>query len=122
MRSAFYALIFLVLTSCSVWGSDMLLKCKDIQFFKTREVKSETIYNLEISGLAMHSSLAVGNIETTVHDDYMIILVHLVPARKGLRGDFSYNVDVPKTINLVCLGSPDCPIWKRGVGPVKIAP
>lgn len=122
MKHIFFFFFAVVLTSCMAWGNDMLLKCKDIQFFETHEMETSPLVKLEVSGLAMHSSLAVNNIDTTTIDGCMTVLVHLTPARKGLRGDFKYNIEVPSAVNSVCFGSTECMIWKRGVGSVKVNP
>lgn len=122
MRNIFILLIVFLLAACSAWGSNMLLNYKDVQFFNIRELRAVPRVSLELSGLAMHSSLAVERIDTKIEDGCMTVFVHLVPAREGLRGDFSYNIDVPETINSVCFGSAKSLIWKRGIGPVKTAP
>jgi hypothetical protein len=91
----------------------VLVKYADVQFFKVRETRLSPIVTLELSGLAFHSSLAVDNIETKVSGDCLDVLVHLVPARQGLRGDFTYDVDVPEKVDAVCFGADRKIIWRR---------
>ena len=111
--------IFPVFSACV---GNMLLRYKSVQSFKVIEINSKPIISLEISGLAIHSSYAVKSIETKVDNGCMVILVHLVLARKGLSGSFLYKVNVPETVNSVCFECANNLIWKRGIGPIKAAP
>lgn len=108
--------LFPVFSAC---GSNMLLRYKSVQNFNVSEIDLKPNVVLEISGLAMHSSYAVKNIETKIDNGCMVVFVHLVLAREGLSGNFSYNINVPDTVNSVCFESANNLIWKRGIGPVR---
>jgi hypothetical protein len=95
------------------------LEYKDVNFFEVRETQFTPIVSLKISGLAMHSSLAVERVVTKTENRSLVVLVHLTPARKDLRGDFTYNFDVPESVDSVKFGMGRHVIWERGIGPIK---
>lgn len=112
-------IIFISLMPLSIFASSLLiLEAKDVQSFKIIPSESSGDKILKISGLAFHSSLAVNEITTTHKGDSLNIYVHLAPAKKGLSGDFSHELSIPETINIVRFGKNKTVIWKRGVGPI----
>ena len=111
--------IVILLMMSFVYGCTTLLEFKDVNFFELRQTQSNPIVSLEISGLAVHSSLAVERIVTKTEDRSLVVLVQLTPARSGLRGDFTYNFDVPESVDSVKFGTGRHVIWRRGVGPTK---
>lgn len=119
LRSAWGIVILLLMSSC-VEGREVVLEFKDVQFFKM-EMAAETTVTpvLRLSGLAFHSSLAVSEITTTKEEESMVILVHLTPARAGLRGDFEYRLEIPMSVSTVSFGNERRVIWRRDVGPVQ---
>ncbi len=119
MQKFIFSIITFFLAACTGQRDNMLLDYNDVQFFKVREIKSVPLVSLEISGLAFHSSLAVESIETKTEADCMVILVHLVPTRTGLVGNFTYYLDIPKEINAVCFGTTKHIVWKRCVGAIN---
>jgi hypothetical protein len=118
MLKSVCSILILLMMSCA-YGCIMLLEYKDVNFIKVRETQSEPVISLEISGLAMHSSLEVEKIKTKAEDKSLVVLVYLTLARNGLRGDFTYNFDIPDRVDSVVFGPDKHLIWKRGVGPVK---
>jgi hypothetical protein len=68
---------------------------------------------VEISGLAFHSALAVERVETSLEGETMVVRVVLGPARKGLSGRFSYAAQVPATVTRVVFGKKGAEIWRR---------
>ena len=100
----------------NVVGDQMWLEFSDVQFFKSKEIKTEMKVFLEISGLAFHSSLAVDGIDTNLQDNVMIVLVHLTSNSYGLRGDFSYNIEIPEKVDSIVFGPSKRVIWKRSTG------
>jgi hypothetical protein len=110
------ALLFvLIFLAACAQGSEMLLKAKDVQFFKVNEFRSSSssVTKLEISGLAFHSSLAVREITKNEAGDELTIFVSLTPAKPGLSGNFAYEVTLPANINVVYFGEDKTVIWKR---------
>src|SRR5689334_8047119 len=88
----------LALLSFFLWGCDknMILELKDVQNFQLAEKRD--VSEVQISGLAFHSALAVDNLTTREDGQDLIVEVHLVRARKGLSGSFKYTVAVrPQT-------------------------
>ncbi|WP_303909485.1 hypothetical protein [Thiohalomonas denitrificans] len=96
--------------ACSADGMKKL-EFKDVQNFSVTESRRDGRLTLHISGLAFHSALAVGRIETTRKDGDLIIYVILVPARKGLSGRFDYEVGLPPGIQRVLFGEGGHQIW-----------
>jgi hypothetical protein len=101
------------------FGKATLLEYKDVQFFKVQQMRCSPNVSLQVSGLAFHSSLVVESIETRIDHGCMVVLVNLVPARSGLKGNFTFDFDVPKEVNSVCFGPTKHVIWQRGIGPVE---
>jgi hypothetical protein len=94
-------------------GGGMVLEKRDVQFFKVNETIESGLVHLEISGLAFHSSMAVEKITMSTEGKSISILVYLVAAKKGLSGNFKYNLSVPSNIDLVSFGSTRTVIWNR---------
>ena len=89
----------------------MILELKDVQNFQAIE-KRETS-ELQISGLAFHSALAVDKMTTERQGQDLIVELHLVRSRKGLSGSFNYTVAVPADVARVLFGKDRKEIWKR---------
>lgn len=113
------AWLIVCLSAVFAHGGGVLLEYKDVQFFKVSEKRSTPTITLEVSGLAFHSSLAVSTIDTKIEGECMVVIVNLVPTRRGLSGNFIHDFDVPKSVNSVCFGPEKHVIWKRGVGVIK---
>ena len=95
------------------------LELENVQFFQAQETRQGDTLKLRISGLAMHSSLAIGRISATEKGDTMNITVALVPARKGLSGNMDYEVEIPPHINAINFGTRKAKIWQRNNGNIK---
>lgn len=115
-KMSFLKFLFIFLTlfpvACAA-GNDMVLEQKDIQFFKTEEIRNQQAIILKISGLAFHSSLAVSGIKTEQKASSLLVSVSLVPAREGLSGSFSFEVPIPASVKDVRFGSEKTVIWER---------
>ena len=105
--------VFVFVCSACAKGNEMILESKDIQFFKIEEIKRNNDLSLLISGLAFHSSLAVKKIETKIEGESLIVFVYLTPTRAGLSGSFSYELEIPSSVNSVRFGNGKNLIWKR---------
>src|ERR1051326_4629140 len=108
-RTTTAVLLLLCLCGCD---DKMILELKDIQNFQAVE-KRETS-ELQISGLAFHSALAVTKMATERQGQDLIVELHLARARKGLSGRFDYTVSLPNGVDRVLLGKDRKEIWKRG--------
>lgn len=116
MKKFNFIRMILILTftcSCTFAESKMILEYKDIQFPKVVESDSDGVKSIAISGLAFHSSLAVGKIESKANDSIMTVYIYLVPARQGLSGSFDYTIAIPSSINKVLFGEQKTVIWER---------
>lgn len=89
----------------------MVLEFKDVQKFKAVEKQDKS--QLQISGLAFHSALAVERISVETQGQDLIVELHLVRARVGLSGSFDYTVDVPVDTVRVLFGKERKEIWRR---------
>jgi hypothetical protein len=114
-----FSMMLFLISSCA-WGGQMILESKDVQFFKVSDEFLSKSNLLKISGLAFHSSLVVKEITTSQEGDVLNIYVHLVPAKKGLTGNFSYEISFPETVKIVRFGNNNIIIWKRGTGPIDL--
>jgi hypothetical protein len=111
-RVVVFALIAFLPMACA-WGDQMVLEAKDVQFLKVIEVNSSPAQVLRISGLAFHSSLAVDKVTANVDGNSLEVKVHLVPTRKGLTGNFTYEAAIPDSVDVVRFGNEKTVIWKR---------
>lgn len=91
----------------------MVLELKDVQNFKVAEEKIPDGLTLELSGLAFHSSMAVGKVTTNRVGNDLQVIVLLTPARKGLRGDFRYRLAVGDDVERVLFGNERKEVWRR---------
>lgn len=105
----------LIISTAFVCGEGVgtILERSDIQYFKVNETLEDGLVHLEISGLAFHSSMAVKEVTTKVDGKTLCMLVHLVPARKGLSGNFKYNLSIKSDIDRVSFGNSKAIIWRR---------
>ena len=101
-------------TSCSTGSEDwnIILEYEDIKFFNTEEGGCGN-NSLIISGLAMHSMMAVGEITIKFSGESMSVYILMVPAKKGLSGNFSIPVHIPKVVRKIFLGEDKNLIWER---------
>lgn len=106
------------IVSCTE-GRDMILEAKDVQFLKVEETRAPPAARLQVSGLAFHSSLGVTDINTTVSEKSLIILVRLGPSGRGASGNFSRELDIPETVDKVLFGKDKVMLWKRGAGALR---
>ncbi|WP_211443997.1 hypothetical protein [Collimonas humicola] len=118
MKNILFSLITFFMAACAQ-GSEMILESKDVQFFKMVEAVSSSSPILEISGLAFHSSLAVSEMTSKLENESLSIFVHLVPVKKGLSGNFTYEIPVLSGVNEIRFGNQAVVIWKRGYGPTS---
>lgn len=108
-------LLFLVVFGlmAQVAFGETLLNYGDIQFFKVVESNSSNGTVLNVSGLAMHSALAIKEIKATVKGNLLFVSIGLTLANGKNSGSFSYQVEVPKDVTAVYLGKDEYLIWKR---------
>ncbi|MCL4678970.1 MAG: hypothetical protein KJ017_10325 [Alphaproteobacteria bacterium] len=115
-------LVFIVVLACpfvtACSTGKTILELKDTQFYSAVQT-GQSPATIQLSGLALHSSLAVGNISSTENGDTTQILINLVPARAGLSGRFEYTYVVPHHVNTVTYGRENTPIWNRADGFVQ---
>jgi len=97
---------------------DTILELKDVQFFQVLPINSSA-GSIKLSGVPMHSALAIRDISTSQHDETLQVFVHLTLVRDKLSGDLNYNLDIPVTVNTVTFGNENDVIWKRGAGEVE---
>ena len=69
----------------------MVLEYKDVQGFSLKVNKLSDSTEVELSGLAFHSSLAVKEMKTEIAGQKLIVKIILVEARKGLSGRFALS-------------------------------
>jgi hypothetical protein len=98
--------------ACSA-NNKVILEHKDVQFFKVDEITRKETITLKISGLAFHSSLAVSDIKTEEKASSLLVFVYLTPAREGLSGSFSFEIQVPDSVKDVRFGNDNTVIWVR---------
>ena len=103
--------ILLLACFCGCEEDKMVLELKDVQNFQAVEKRDAS--ELQISGLAFHSALAVKKITEERQGQDLIVELHLVRARKGLSGSFNYTVGLPARVNRVLFGKDRKEIWKR---------
>ena len=89
-----------------------------MQFFHVMEAKSPPAVDLQLSGLAIHSSMAVERMTTLRVRDSLAVMVHLTAARAGTSGTFAYTLPIPTEVNTVSFGKARVIIWQRGAGPI----
>ncbi len=110
-----YALI--VITSFAITSNvhckEVVLELEGVNFFTVKEVESEK-RQIIVSGLAMHSMLAVDSVTTAYHKDYVHLYVKLTEAKEGLRGDFLFPVIIPDNVTKIYFGDQKKLIWKKG--------
>lgn len=90
-----------------------VLELKDVAGFKISETKNSDGLELEISGLAFHSSLAVQELITARRDGDLEVKVILTPTSKGRTGSFAYKLGVDGDVNRVLFGNERKVIWQR---------
>lgn len=98
-------------TSCNAL-TDRVLERKDTGLFSVKQINGKTPYKLIISGSIFHSALVVNGIETKVQGSSLTIFVHLVLAKPGYSGMFSYEIEVPESVNEVRFGNSEAIIWE----------
>src|SRR5262249_10856110 len=70
------------LAGCSAAGGQVL-ELKDTSSLKVVDATDSSKPKITISGLAMHSALAVGSIDSEIHGNAIDVTVYLVIARSG---------------------------------------
>jgi hypothetical protein len=90
---------------------EVVLEYRDVQNFSISEHLVDGGREIEISGLAFHSSLAVERMTTEVKGDSLLVRVILVRAREGLSGRFKFTVSVPREVKTVVFGDQLHEIW-----------
>ena len=90
-----------------------ILEFRDVANFSVEQTGTPEQIKLTISGLAMHSALAVERMVTEIHGDTMGLKLILVLARKGMSGSFTFQVDIPPTVSKVEFGDRKERIWLR---------
>ena len=114
MKTRLAYLCVLVMSAACVASmkiGEMVLEYKDVQNFSISEHPIDGGREIEISGLAFHSALAVEKMTTEVRGDLLIVRVILVPAREGLSGRFKFNVSVPPGVKMVVFGDQMKEVW-----------
>jgi len=111
MQSRITITILLLFCFCGCDEDKMILELKDVQNFQVVEKRDAS--ELEISGLAFHSALAVKKMIMESHGQDLVVELHLVRARKGLSGSFNYTVTAPAEVKRVLFGKERKEIWKR---------
>jgi hypothetical protein len=88
-----------------------VLQLKDVQGLSVTWSKEKRV--LSVKGLAFHSALAVESMRIERKGNRLLILLYLVPARRGLSGSFEYEVPVPVDVREVLFGSKAESIWRE---------
>jgi hypothetical protein len=68
---------------------------------------------VRISGLSMHSALAVQRVETLREGGSLRVLVYMALAKEGASGRFNVEVPVPPGVDQVLLGGEGVLVWRR---------
>jgi hypothetical protein len=99
--------------------SRQILKARNVANFRVVETNSPTAPTLELSGLAMHSAMTVGDIVVDTKADSASVLVHMKsPPGSTASGSFEFVYPVPDHVKVVYFGTDGTPVWKRGAGPL----
>ena len=109
-------MMMILLTSLILFGCEesMILKHKDVINLQIEENFSKNSKGIiKVSGLIMHSAMAVEKIEELADSKSKTLLITLVPTRKSLSGSFEYEVSVESNINVIYFGKEKIEIWKR---------
>ena len=100
-----------------------LFGCEDSMYPKILEIADtkiilrqiehapDGVIYLHLRGFSFHSSLAVDHVMVSQHDGSTLILVHLVPVRKGKDGNFDLTVRLLNENNTVFFGNNHQVIW-----------
>jgi hypothetical protein len=108
-------LLFLIAMSFASAHADdkriMILEYKDVGNFKVSATPAQRPTELEISGLAFHSALAVEKMENERRGEILYVRLVLVPARKGISGRFSYKIPIPDGVTKVVFGNNQHKVW-----------
>lgn len=110
--AAIFFLIPLVIGTACAKDDDMVLELADVQFFRVQATGVDPV-SLQISGLAFHSALVVGDITEAQDGSRLQVLVHLEPASSGRSGSFDYTLIIPKTVDIVVFGRSQVVVWDR---------
>jgi hypothetical protein len=89
----------------------MIVKGRDVRFYKIAEVRAPSGRAVRVSGLVFHSSLAVERIVQKRAGDAVILKVFLTPARGALSGSFDVDVPISEEVKRVLFGEPPVEIW-----------
>jgi len=115
------AFMAIILLACNeqrkqkIGDNSMILEYKDIQGFSLKIIQISNPTRLEISGLAMHSSLVVTELKTAVSSTKLNVKILLGITKKGFSGSFVFRIDVPDSVKDVVLGNNEYPIWQREI-------
>lgn len=106
----------------SIWVSALgsfggrTLEHEDIGFFTVQEFGDEAAM-LEISGLCMHSALAVKSMRIKRKRDLLAVYLKTsLCMKEGDSGAFRYEISIPADVKKVVLGRRKKGIWNRADG------
>lgn len=74
--------------------------------------KEEQDY-LHISGLCMHSALAIKEVNNIVDGDTIILKIALEPTSSDNSGNFNIDLNLPEEVKFVAIKSKEQIIWER---------
>ena len=98
-------------TSCVFQNGDLVLN--DMVCVNIEETQTDGSTRLEISGLALHSALAVERMDARRDGTDLLVTLSLVPAHEEISGSFRYAFDVPDGVTRVRFGDWRAQIWPR---------
>ena len=94
------------------FGSSSVLEHDYTSFDTIKEIGDPTTA-VKISGLVLHSSLAVNKIKVIKNGNEIQIFIYLKIAKKDLTGNFDYTVDVPADVTRITFGRERFIVWER---------
>lgn len=111
-----YVSLFIVFISMTFFtganGKTLILEIDDINFFSVKEDLDRN-NQVVLTGLAMNSSMAVGEVKILFMKESLHVKIVMVPSEKGLRGDFHIPVYTGENVKTIYFGNKKAPVWKR---------
>lgn len=101
------SLLLLALAGCAT----TVLETEYVAQSEVQKVKRSGRGFVEVSGLAMHSSMGVEDVDVQREGDDIFILVKMVPMRKGLSGNYSAMIPITSGKERIYFGENKKQIW-----------
>lgn len=110
-----FLIIFFVQSQCLAknMSHDTVLELNEVNFLSVKQGSEPNDDLIIISGLAMHSLLAVGDILISFSSDAIHVKIIMVPALSGLRSDFKVPILITEGKEKIYFGNEKNVLWER---------